>query len=98
MAARADPQVRLVLDASSAVSGLISPGGAAAAIVRLVLTGAIQAFATEDIVAEYHLALSRPTVLKLMTRKARSGTDVQALLADLESRTRLVELKGEPPP
>lgn len=73
--------MRIVLDTNVLVSGLLSPWGAPAVVVRLAVAGELQLAVDPRIVDEYREVLSRPrfgfdpedvrTILEHLTRESR---------------------------
>jgi uncharacterized protein len=69
--------LRIVLDTNVLVSGLLSPYGAPAEIVRMVASGSVRLCADARILVEYAAVLARP-------RFGFPSDEVEALLAHIE--------------
>ncbi len=69
--------MRVVLDTSVLVSGLLNPHGSPARVLDLVTAGPVVLFYDDRIIAEYRALLSRP-------RFAFDPANVAALLALIE--------------
>lgn len=71
--------MRVVVDTNVLVSGLISPSGAPARIVKTLLAGQVVPVLSEATFTELRTVLQRP---RLARQFARAGASVSAFLAD----------------
>ena len=61
--------IRVVIDTNVLVSALLTSGGLPEAVIDLAISGAVQWFASESVLAEYEVVLKRPR-LAIDSRKA----------------------------
>jgi uncharacterized protein len=61
--------IRVVIDTNVLVSALLTSGGLPEAVIDLAISGAVQWFASESVLAEYEAVLTRPR-LAIDSRKA----------------------------
>jgi len=61
--------IRVVIDTNVLVSALLTSGGLPEAVIDLAISGAVQWFASESVLAEYEVVLKRPR-LAIGSRKA----------------------------
>jgi putative PIN family toxin of toxin-antitoxin system len=52
--------IRVVIDTNVLVSGLLTSGGLPEAVIDLAISGEVQWFASESVLAEYEAVLKRP--------------------------------------
>ena len=83
--------MKIVLDTNVLVSGLLTPGGAAAEVVRMVATGTIELCFDARILDEYRNVLLRP-------RFSFDTPLVEALLAQIRAEGHLVAAPPLPKP
>ena len=69
--------MRVVLDTNVLISAALKPHGLEAAVVRAVLTGALEAWITEETWAEYEDVLSRPKFAGIRAEASRILEAVQ---------------------
>lgn len=81
--------MRIVLDTNVLVSGLLSPWGAPAVVVRLAVAGELQLAVDPRIVDEYREVLSRP-------RFGFDPEDVRTILEHLERESHWVSCRPLP--
>jgi putative PIN family toxin of toxin-antitoxin system len=69
--------IRVVIDTNILVSALLTSGGLPEAVIDLAISGEVQWFASESVLAEYEEVLKRPSsqsiLLKSRTPSPESG-------------------------
>jgi hypothetical protein len=77
--------IRVVIDANVLVSGFLTSGGLPEAAIDLAMSGDVQWFASESVLAEYQEVLKRPR-LAIDSRKAQTQSPESGQLSPLSHR------------
>ena len=83
--------IRVVIDTNVLVSALLTSGGLPEAVINLAISGEVQWFASESVLAEYEAVLKRPRLAIDSGKAADAMARIRAAVSIVSPAMRVVE-------
>jgi uncharacterized protein len=81
--------IRVVIDTNVLVSALLTSGGLPEAVIDLAISGAVQWFASESVLAEYEEVLKRPRLAIDSVKVADAVARIRAIVSVVKPAVRV---------
>jgi putative PIN family toxin of toxin-antitoxin system len=81
--------IRVVIDTNVLVSALLTRGGLPEAVIDLAISGAVQWFASESVLAEYKVVLKRPRLAIDFRKVADAIARIRAIVSVVSPAVRV---------